>query len=105
MTTLNADPDVDFPDDVENALTLLRLCLADLRLQIDPAHDDDLRSMIKEHLKQTRFRVATDEQLELVYRQCSEVEYYFQRSHQGMLDRLAAGATKMPSDRDDLPWL
>ena len=36
-----------FPNDVENALTFLRYCLADLRDDIDRANDDGLRAMIE----------------------------------------------------------
>ena len=106
MTTLNADPGPDFPNDVENALTLLRLCLTDLRLQLDPAHDDDLRSMIEENLRLTRFRVATDEQLEVAHRHDAEVEHMFQRAHQAMLNKLANTINKKRiADGDEQPWL
>jgi hypothetical protein len=106
MTMPNAHPVVDFPDDVENALILLRCCLSDLRIEIEPAYDDMLRSMIEQHLDQTKFRVATDEQLQFAHRQAAEAEHTFQRAHQRMLGRLAAGVSKTRvADGDDLPWL
>ena len=106
MTMPNGHPNVDFPDDVENALILLRRCLTDLRIEIEAAHDDALRSMIEEHLNQTKFRVATDEQLRFAYCQAAEAEHYFQQTHRAMVNKLAAGVTKMPvPNGDDLSWL
>ena len=105
MTMPNVHPVVDFPDDVENAMILLRRCLTDLRIEIEPEHDDALRSMIEEHLEQTNFRVGTDEQLQFAYHQAAEANHYFQQAHWAMLDKLAAGIskTRIP-DGDGLPW-
>lgn len=105
MAIPNAHPDVYFPDDVESALILLRRCLTDLRIEIEPAHDDALRSMIEEYLKQTKFRVATDEQLRFAYCQAAEAEHYFQQTHRAMVDRLAVGISKIRvADGEELPW-
>ncbi len=106
MTMEQADavaPSVDFPSDVENALVLLRACLADLRLEIDKAYDDDLRAMLGEHLKETGFRLATYDQLRFVHGQAAEAEHCYRRAHQAMLDRLAGAVGQRP-EPDDLPW-
>ena len=96
-------PHVDFPSDVENSLVLLRACLADLRIAIDRANDDDLRAMLGEHLKETGFRVATDDQLQFAHGQAAEAEYCFRKAQQAMLDRLAGAVCQRP-EPDDLPW-
>ena len=99
------DADVDFPNDVDNALTFLRYCLADLRVDIDPVNDDGLRAMIKEILRHTKFRVGTNEQLQFEHSHVPLVGHYFQKTHQATMAALA-DAVKMRSEPgdDDLPW-
>ena len=101
----STDAGVDFPNDVENALTFLRHCLADLRVEIDPAKDDGLRAMIEEILRHTKFRVGTDEQLQFEHCHAAQVEHYFQQTHRATMAAVA-DAVKIRSEPgdDDLPW-
>ena len=99
------DAHVDFPNDVENALTFLRYCLADLRVDIDRANDDGLRAMIEVILRHTKFRVGTDEQLQFEHSHVAQLEHYSQQSHRATMAAIA-NAVKIRSkpDGDDLPW-
>lgn len=103
MTVANADQNIDFPDDVGNALKLLRYCLDVLRIEVGQEYDEDLRSIIDAFLERTKFRVATDEQLHFEYDHVGQMAFDLNKLFGEMVDKVAANVSiRRKPDGDDL---